>query len=315
MSPSRDTKRHSSVKEYTFASRGPIFIGGLAHSGKTELRLLLSSHPNISLTRRTYMWTRFYNRYGDLGSPDNFERCLTAMLSEKHVQVLEPDPIRIRREFWQGLPTYARLFALFHDHYASRVGKVRWGDQLGFIEHYADPIFAAYPEAKMFHMIRDPRTRYQSTKSLSRQRKGKVGWDTGRWLYSVSLAKRNQRLYPNQYKVIQYESFALQPEQTLRDVCAFIGEDYVTAMRTVIEATSLGDKQGDGLYSEFELEANSREITFVQTYARHDMLACGYSPEPIQLSCSDRLLFYCVDLPINWAGMMAWHTLKNRRLA
>src|SRR5262245_50478355 len=113
---------------------GPIFIGGLAHSGKTELGLMLSAHPNIVLTRRTYMWTRFYNRYGDLNRSDNFERCLTAMLRHKYMQVLEPDPERIRQEFWQGPPTYTRLFALFQEHYAERVGKPRWADQLGFIE-------------------------------------------------------------------------------------------------------------------------------------------------------------------------------------
>ena len=36
----------------TWAQR-PIFIGGLSYSGKTPLRIMLSAHPNILLTRRT----------------------------------------------------------------------------------------------------------------------------------------------------------------------------------------------------------------------------------------------------------------------
>ena len=105
--------------------RGPIFIGGLDRSGKTLLRLSLSAHPNLALTRRTYLWPRFFNRYGDLSRGDNFERCLRAMLQRKPIQVLQPDAERIRREFWQGEASYARLFALLHQHYAERQGKPR----------------------------------------------------------------------------------------------------------------------------------------------------------------------------------------------
>ena len=77
-------------------SNGPIFIGGLSFSGKTQLRLLLGTHPNIVITRRTRMWTRFYGRFGDLSRPENFERCLEAMLRNKHICALNPDPARIR---------------------------------------------------------------------------------------------------------------------------------------------------------------------------------------------------------------------------
>ena len=105
------------------------------------------------------MWPRYYGRYGDLGRPEQLERCLADMLKSKHIRALEPDPARIRQEFRQGEPTYGRLFALFQEHFAERQGKARWGDQLGFVERYVDPIFAAYPEARLIHMIRDQRER------------------------------------------------------------------------------------------------------------------------------------------------------------
>src|SRR5690554_3292259 len=98
--------------------QSPIFIGGLDNSGKTHLRLALSAHPDIAMTRRSYMWTRVYQRYGDLRERENFERCLQALMSRKDVRALQPDVDRIRREFWAGEPTYGRLFALIHEHYA-----------------------------------------------------------------------------------------------------------------------------------------------------------------------------------------------------
>ena len=106
--------------------KGPIFIGGPDRSGKTLLRLALSLHPQIGITKRTDLWTRFYGRYGDLERSDNFERCISAILAYKHVRVLQPDGTRLRSEFSQGEPTYARLFALIHQQYSERLGKPRW---------------------------------------------------------------------------------------------------------------------------------------------------------------------------------------------
>ena len=182
-------------------NRGPIFLAGADRSGTTLTYALLASHPNIAMAYLgSNMWTFFYGHYGDLSRRENFERCLAAMLNYKNVLILEPDPDRIRREFWEGEPSYARLFALFQNHYAERLGKQRWGDKTSYVERYTDPIFAAYPEARMIHMIRDPRDRYASAIKRWPKGKGKLGGATARWLYSVGLAKRNRKL-SNERKV------------------------------------------------------------------------------------------------------------------
>ena len=295
----------------------PIFIGGLAHSGKTPLRLFLSKHPNVALTRQTYMWNRFYNRYGDLGNRQNFERCLADMLETKGIQVLQPDPERIRQEFGQGAATYGRLFALFHEHNAERSGKSRWGDQLGFVERFAEPIFADYPQAKMIHMIRDPRDRYDVAMTLSRHRKGKVGWDTARWLYSADLTQKNRSLYPDQYKVVRYETFRANPEETLREICLFLGEEFMPEMLADNNINFDTDESNDDQYANrqatFQIDKAGdtrlpkRDLLFTQAYARQYMLAFDYALESPQLSLSDRLLFYIVDWPVNRIGMAAWY--------
>ena len=145
----------------------PIFIGGLARSGKTTLRAYLHSHPNIAIPAvGSNMWTYFYGQYGDLGNNENFERCLSDMLHYKHVAFLEPEPDRIRQEFKQGPATYAHLFSLFLVHFAMRENKPRWGVQTGLIERYTDRIIASYPGAKIIHMVRDPRDRYAGSLQL-----------------------------------------------------------------------------------------------------------------------------------------------------
>jgi len=300
----------------TNVDQGPIFIGGLAHSGKTPLRLMLSTHPNIAMSRRTYMWNQFYNRYGELSQPENFERCLTAMLANKGIRALEPDPDRIRREFSEGAMTYARMFALFQQHHAERLGKLRWGDQLGSVERFADPIFAAYPAAKMIHMIRDPRDFCEITLAVSGYRQGKVGWSTARWLFSVKLAQRNLNRYPDRYKVLRYETLMAEPEETVRKICTFIKETYQPEMTSIWtidhdEGINAASNSGDRLSAEKPRKLMSKqELVFTQTYVQTQLGGLGYLDRATNLSPSDRLHYYLVDWPVNRAGMAAWQKLK-----
>ncbi len=291
--------------------RGPIFIGGIDRSGKSFMRLMLAAHPNIAMTRRTNLWPRFYAQYGDLSRSENFERCLEAILRYKHVAFLQPDADRIRREFWQGPPTYARLFALLYEQYAEREGKPRWGDQTEPIERFADPIFAAYPEAKIIHLIRDPRDHYEAARTRWSNGNGKVGEAVARWLYSVGLAKRNQRKYPDRYKVVRYETMVSHPEDTLREVCAFLGEDYSPAV--FMTPAGMGHKGPitTDYIGHYRGIITQREIAFIQVAAGRDMAAYGYILDLIRFSIGERLRFAVIDWPLNLARMLAWRTMET----
>lgn len=281
----------------------PVFIGGLSHSGKTLLRRTLSVQPDLVISRKTKMWDRYYNQFGDLGDPQNFERCLAAMLQNKHIQALSPDKNRIRREFWQGVPSYARLFALFQAHHAERLGKTRWGVQLGFVERLADPIFAAFPQAKMIHMIRDPRNRHTAVKAITQHRLGKTGWVMACWLCSVSLAWRNQMRHPEQVLVVRFESLLAQPEETLRGICAFLDVPFIPEMLMVVADEETAVFPPSPLLTK-------QEITFTQAVARRQMLALGYHLTTLQLSLRDWLHYYLIDWPANRISMTLWSVFR-----
>ncbi len=288
--------------------RGPIFIGGLSYSGKTQLRLVLGAHPELSLTRRTYMWDRFFGRFGDLHRTRNLDRCLATMLRDAGVRALEPDEDRIRREFLQGPATYARLFALVHRHHAERLGKRRWGEQLGFVERFADPIFAAFPTARMIHMIRDPRDR--ETLAATGRSPGRVGWETARWLRSAELAERNCRRYSDGYRVVRYETLAAQPTETVRELCAFIDEAFLDGMdQALASVTFAGTDAADPERrpARRSVHASTADVAFVNRYARRQLPAFGYPVTEPALSPREHLSFLLVDQPVNRAAMAAWH--------
>jgi hypothetical protein len=300
--------------------RGPIYLAGADRSGTTLTYALLASHPHIAMAYLgSNMWTFFYEQYGDLARPANFERCLAALLRYKNVLILEPDPERIRREFRQGPPTYARLFRLLQDHYAERAGRPRWGDKTSYVERYADQIFAAYPDAQMIHMIRDPRDRYASAIKHWPNGRGQLGGATARWLYSVGLAERNLARYPGRYMVMRYETLVAQPDATLRQICAFLGEEYDPAMLDMTGAERFTRRGGNSSFNKNQLTGIStapvgrfrktisgRAVAFIQAYAGRAMQRYDYALEPVRLSPRERLLLYLVDWPLNWARMRAW---------
>ena len=303
---------------------GPIYIGGLDRCGKTTMRAFLVSHPNIAIPAvGSNMWTYFYGQYGDLGQPDNFERCLNALLHYKHVRFMQPDPDRIRQEFWQGPPTYARLFALFLIHFAEREGKPRWGAQTGLIERYAPQLFAAYPGLRIIHMLRDPRDRYEASLTRWPDGKGRAGGAVARWLYSTRLAEQHVRNYPQQYKIVRFESMVTQPEETLRDVCAFLGETFMPEMLSMEGAPRQRDRllQGTDLapgqcpvspayIGGFRGKVPLREIAFMQLHAGRKMRAYGYEPDPLYFSRKAWLKFYLRTWPNQVMRLGAWLTVE-----
>ncbi len=301
----------------------PIYIVGADRCGTTLMQALMASHHNIALSSKaSNVWTYFYNQYGNLAQLENFGRCLEAMLKYKHVQELQPEPDRIKREFRQGEHTYGRLFALFHEHFAQKMGKPRWGDRSTYVERFADEIFAAYPSVKMIHMVRDPRDRYASSITRWQRGEGKVGGGAARWLYSVQWAKRNVLRYPDRYKIVRYESLTSQPEATLRELCAFLDEEFDPAMLQFDGATQFRERGGNSSYGrqrdahisptsigKYRQVLSPREVAVMQEYTRREMAQYAYQPDEVSLSRRDKLAFYLLDLPSNLARMAVWQSI------
>jgi hypothetical protein len=289
---------------------GPIFVGGASRSGKTLVRWMLSSHSRVVVSRRTDMWPRFHGRFGDLRRPENLERCLAAMLSRRQVAALAPDPARIRRDFDEGEKTYARLFALVHEHYAERHAKPRWGDQTALIEAFTDELLEAYEGARIVQMVRDPRDRHAAIIERAAGRPPSVRVCTNQWLRSASLAPRNARRHPGGYMVVHYESLVTRPEETLRALCDFIGEDFEPAMLRMPNARRYDPQRarsstGDPISSEYVGQYRARlarhEIAYLQAIASREMRSLEYTLDPVRLTAGDRIRSAAIERPVELA--------------
>lgn len=309
--------------------RGPIFVAGLERSGTSLLFALLASHPNIAMTRRTNLWTHFYDQYGDLADEENLERCLQMMMRYKRLLKLQPDPDRLRRDFSQGDRTYPRLFSLLEGQYAERLGRPRWGDKSLNTERYADRILAAYPGARILHMMRDPRDRYASSHARWKVRRGGVGAGTAEWLSSARLARRNQHRYADRYTIIRYETLASEPEETLRWICSFIDEPYAPEMLHMEGAPVFLEKGSNSSYGRrepgvistdsigrFRQVLSPRQTAFIQLFAGKEMASFGYGSERLDMRFRERLRYTVWDVPVQTANVAAWRvreTVRDRR--
>lgn len=302
----------------------PVLVGGADRSGTTLMYALLASHPALAMVRRTNLWRWFDGRYGDLADPANLDRCLDDLVRYRRLEALQPDPERLRRELLAGPPTYGRLFDLLMRHHAERCGAPRWGDKSLHTEHHVDRVFAAFPDARVIHMLRDPRDRWASVRNRPDSDAHQIGSSTGRWVQSARAAARNQRARPDHYLVVRYEDLAADPEGTMRRVCAFIGEDYVPAMLQMGGVpshregsnSSFGDV-GAGTIStaavgRYRQVLDPHEVAVIQSLAGRHLTAAGYTPDPVPLPASERLQLAVQVLPVQWARMTAWEALTWR---
>lgn len=263
----------------------PIFLGGVAGTGKTRLGTVLGRHPRISATRRTYLWRTCHGRFGDLGDPRQRERLVDSIVAIPGVAALDLPPGAIRDRVLGIEPlTYALAFGAVHQLRAEQVGKPRWCDQLGLVELYAEPIFAQWPGATIVHLVADPRFR------VSTRRPGWFGWDLGKWMTSAQRAEANRRRHGDRYLVVRHEDLLADEEATIRQICASIAEDFEPAMVAGAGSTPA--------------PAAPHDPEWVERVCGPLLGQLGYGsvPGPRRTGLRTRI----VDRPGNIAGLAAW---------
>jgi hypothetical protein len=181
----------------------PIFVVGCQRSGTTMLRLMLDSHRRISCGPET----RFL---ADL------ER------------VVDTDWPRLSQygytqEEW--LERIREFFGSIQADYAHGRGKERWADKTPRYALNIPFLLRVFPDAQIVHVIRDGRDVVVS------HRKRFGYWSsvksTLKWPRYIKTARGvGATLRPDQYHEVRYEDLAGRPEETMRDLLDFLGEEW-----------------------------------------------------------------------------------------
>ncbi|MCG3150011.1 MAG: hypothetical protein PCFJNLEI_03478 [Verrucomicrobiae bacterium] len=201
------------------STQSPVILGGSQRSGTTLLRVMLDSHPALACGPECSLLTGGF-------------------LPEKLAKRFDI-PLDSIWQMRQAATDHAHFIELFLTDYADRRGKRRWAEKTPQNIRHLDWIFAHWPNAKFIHVLRDGRDTVCSIRTHPRFRMiegEKIPTGIRRplepciqhWLRDTGAGLR-WRGKPN-YCEVRYEDLVNQPETTLRQVCAFIGEDFVPAM-------------------------------------------------------------------------------------
>lgn len=313
------------------SSKGPVFVGGAERTGTSLMFALLTSHPNISMTRRTNFWRYIDLKFGDLSERSNLDACLDVMKRYKRMVAIGPDWEWIEAEFAAGEPTYGRLYGLLQESQASRAGKPRWGDKSLLNERYAERIFEEFPNARIIQLIRDPRDRYASVLARWKVRRGGVGAGMGEWFDSVRHAEANVERWPNKCLILRYEDLVAEPVGEMRRICDFIDEPFDEEMMTMRGAERFREEGANSSYGKRPTGSISTssvgkyvgvlsplQVRYIETVARSAMRRYGYVEAAPDADELDAVRFYAAVLPFEelrrrgWQARGVWNTMRAK---
>lgn len=218
---------------------GPIFIVGAPRSGTTMLQYRLRNHPRISLpTGESHFFIPLYRnqaRFGDLSRLENVRAVLQAMhrqsrdFLEGDLHGLKFDVDALARELHaEGRHTMPAIISGLFEKNAQGEGKARWGDKTPYYVMHIPKLLEWFPDAQIVHLIRDGRDVALSL--FGRQHDFHVYNTYFSAEYWESYVEKGhalgKALAPGQYLEVRYEDLLAQPEDTMKRLCAFLGEEF-----------------------------------------------------------------------------------------
>lgn len=277
-----------------------VFVTGRGRSGSSLLLRLFDGHPQIyPIPRESRLLTEVapaFRTSGDRAAVANF-------LTDHFAEYTGAAPAEAARRFDEGAarldpasPTLAReLVGVVLDALAAArdpAGARCFLEKTPKTEAHLDEVFASFPQARVIHLVRDPRAVYLSNKRSDAYRM-EPDFAARQWVKSLGCILRQTTKFARgpQIQILRYEDLVGRPRETLADLCGFIGVEFDEALArpTVDGAPWRGNAYGDDAAATSEIEAAKAEswrdeITpeenrAIVAQARFEMSLLGYPLE------------------------------------
>jgi Sulfotransferase family len=199
-------------------SRDPVFIGGMFKSGTSLLRAMLGRHSRIFAGLET-QWLAQDGRNAPAERREWLDRL--AIFFDVPRSALE----QAVGDEVQADACLDRLMRLL----STRDGKPRWAEKTPYNVSAIDRILTYWPDAKIIHVVRDPRDVYASMVEIEKWKEPAVF--ANHWCNTVVAARDwlGGEGYPA-YHELRYEKLVLAPETIMREALAFLGEPWEPAV-------------------------------------------------------------------------------------
>lgn len=303
-----------SLAEIVGFNRRALFLGGCPKSGTTLLLALLDGHPALATLPAETHYLEELAKHAGRRSPQANLRALLSHLApdkpngERFERVHGQKPADASAQTAFDFDRFSRLAAEFaakpwvNDSLllsetirahatvarADWRGCVRWVEKTPSNIAHTDDLFRLYPEAKLIHIVRDPRAIFASRRRRLLNRYGthkKAHRLVREWNQSVrQITRLGARR--GQYLLLRYEDLAQNSRAVLHQVCRFVGIEFLP----VLLQPTLGGKPWSGNSTFFDAlpginaapvnqwktELSDEEIWWVEYHCREGMNLTGY---------------------------------------
>jgi hypothetical protein len=250
-----------------------IFVVGVPRSGTTMMRTILDTSDRISIARENHYMGHVFGRRGarhffrrvgeDLTNDETIRKIVDLIYSgeyERQAGWRPPSPHWywlienidrdvMERRLLAAERTERGQFRAFISIYAEKKGKAIWGEKTPTHLNFTDELLGWFPDAKVVHMLRDPRAIYVSDlyRRQNRDRWPYTWLDKVpllleayllvltvlTWRSALRLHSALKERHPDNYRLVRFESVVTDPDRTLADVFGFVGVDVPEGAKSV----------------------------------------------------------------------------------
>jgi hypothetical protein len=215
--------------------KNPFFIFGCPRSGTSLLSAMLGSHPNLAIPRESHLYDNIYpivHRRADLTHEPTRARVVSEILRSSHIKNWKPAPTLSETLAAITRPDFHGLVDGLLRSWASKTGKPRWGEKTPQHTLCWRSILSGFDNAQVIHVVRDGRDVALSYRSAFFGPKHVYPLAL-RWQQYLAAAEEARRaLGVGAFLQVRYEDLVAAPEQELRRICSFLGEEFAPAMLT-----------------------------------------------------------------------------------
>lgn len=204
------------------------FIVGLGRSGTTLLRMMLDAHVELAIPPEQGFIPKVSDMDEERKKPRRaFFKVVTKRLAWNDCGI----PPEVFEAELEKIPDFmvSEGIRCFYRLYASRFGKVRYGDKTPPYRSHMPTIERLLPEARFVHLIRDGRDVALSRKGLWFEDAEHIEDLASRWVETIRVAREHSQMLRH-YVEVRYEDLITKPDSVLRRICDFIEIDYDPGM-------------------------------------------------------------------------------------
>lgn len=209
-----------------------FFIIGRPRSGTTLLRLLFEAHPHVLIPPECPYIIQLYKKYGsatkwDVGRIRDFTEDICRQRYFDKWNVGKEELFNHLKE-GEGENTFQEMVKRVNLAYRSvyeKSGILLLGDKNPAYALFGQRLLKLFPDAKIVHLVRDYRDNYLSLTDVNFE-VPVVPLVVYRWKFALQRMWKLKARYPGSVFSLRYEDLAGNPEEKMKELCAFLGIQY-----------------------------------------------------------------------------------------